>query len=156
MIRAAKFGDIPRLTALFEEGHKRSKYAQRATLDVKETKSLLMQSIQRHGGGHPGSTFVVVSERGERVDGFFIGVLQRVYHVAVELEATDLHFFMPVGSTDTRKIISAFEEWAQANERVIAITLGVTDVIGDPDRTGVIYERRGYKKVGAIWQRSLR
>jgi len=157
-IRAAKFGDIPALAALMCEMHARSCYAGRAELDLKATKGLFFNAIQRHGGSVAGSTLANVAERDGTVEGFLIGVLDNCYHVLVELMATDLFTYVSERGDprDAIRLLEAFMKWAKANPRVIEVRLGATNAIGDFERTAVLYKRIGLEQCGGLYQMALR
>ena len=152
MIRSGRFGDIPRLTELFREMHARSKYATRATLDEKHVKSLIVQALQRHGATHDGGTWVKVAEVNDVVEGFIIGVLDRVYHIGVELMATDLFFYCSPRS-DVKaagELLDSLVGWAKENPKVVEVCCAMTDAIGDWERTMLLYRRHGFKTTGGM------
>ena len=113
MARTAKFGDIPRIAELLEQGAQRSKYRGRASFDVTVAKALLVNAIQRHGAVGVGGTCVFVTEHDGMIDGVIVGVLDRVYHVFDKLSAADLVFYVaPDGSAKSwGRLIDAFNEW---------------------------------------------
>ena len=173
MIRTMKNGDIPALVEMFQEMHKRSVYATRDEIDVRELKRLLMASIQRNGHKTEGGTCCLVAERqgnsrGDIVgmpdgnsrgglSGVLIGVLDRVYHILHRLMATDL-FFYTTADADPRAAITmflAFERWAEGNPNVIEIKLGAADAIDPETRVTALYERRGYRRCGFMFERSI-
>ena len=155
MIRPAKFGDIPRLAELLEQAHRRSKYANRTTVNIKEIKSLMMNAIQRHGLVSVGGSCVFVSEPNDMVDGFIAGMLDRVYHIGDKLSASDFFFYVaPDGSWDSASgLADAYIEWAQNIKDVIVIQLAATDVIQDYQRTAALYRRKGFAQTGVIYER---
>ena len=155
MIRKAKFGDIPRIVELLCEAHERSIYADTATMDTAEAKRLVMQCIQRHGHKTEGGCVVFVAETQGAVQGFIIGTLTRHYHICRELAASDL-FFYATPDSDPRaapRLLDAMIEWAETNPKVIAITQGVTDVIDSECRASALYERRGFRRSGLMFER---
>lgn len=154
-----KFGDIPAAVTLFEEMHRRSVYADRAKIDTKELKALLMGSIQRHGHKTVGGTCCLVAEGNKSgvLSGLLIGVLDRAYHILDGMMATDLFYFTSeqAGARDAIRLFDAFEAWAQGNPNVIEIKLGAPDVVDPNVRVGALYERRGYRQCGFIFERSV-
>ncbi len=155
MVRKAKFGDIPRLTELLEQGYQRSKYRDRGSVSTKEIKALLVNAIQRHGLTSAGGACVFVSEHQGVVDGFIAGLLDRVYHIGDKLSATDLFLYVaPDGSpTSAGGLIDAFVDWALDNEAVVEIRLAATDIIQDYERTAALYRRKGFIQTGVIYER---
>ena len=152
MIRAAKFGDIPRLTELMREMYERSIYCEDAQVAEKEPKAMLMRSIQRHGGQQDGSTFVFVAVRDEVVQGFLIAALSRSYAILDKLGAADTHFYVAKGAhpRDAFKMIIAFKIWATENKQVIEINLCATDAVGEFERTEKLYKRLGFVPFGVV------
>ena len=155
MVRNAKFGDIPRLTELLEQGHRRSKYRDRASVDIKETKLLLVQAIQRHGLTTAGGSCVFVSEHDGAVDGFIAGLLDRVYHIGNKLSASDFFFYVAPGGSPTSagSLADAYIDWALGIEAVIVIQLAATDIIQNYERAAALYRRKGFIQTGVIYER---
>lgn len=158
-IRAAKFADVPALAGLLVEAHGRSVYAGTVVeVDPKEARALLVRSIQRHGGETCGSTLVLVAERDGMVSGVLLAVLDRILGIGTKLYATDVFFVCSplVEAADPPAMLGAFSEWALRNPRVYEIVCGVTNVIGDPDRSGKLYERAGFARIGSIYRKGER
>lgn len=156
-VRAAKFGDIPRLHELMEEAFLGSIYADRGSIDEKVCKGLFMSSMQKHGGPYAGSTLVNVAERNGAVEGFLLGMLDRVYHVGDKLMATDVYFWGS-GRSDPRdmlRLLDQFEKWAEASPLCIEIKLGATNAFGDYERVGELYRRKGYQQCGVIYEKRI-
>lgn len=154
MIRPAKFGDIPSIFDMIVEGHSRSKYAGRDAVDAKECKSLLMGAIQRHGLKREGGTCVLVTER---VDGFIMGILDRVYHVGTKLTAQDMFFYARATSfpQDRVGLLDAYIRWADSVPNVIEIRNGITDILGDVEKVELIYQRMGFRRCGVMVERTV-
>lgn len=158
MIRDAKFADVMALTALLCEAHARSKYAGLGNVDMAEAKRLLCASIQRHGGQHDGATLVLVAEDADkRLCGLFLGMLQRVYHIGDILEATDVFFYLAEGADprDAKRMLDTFTAWAEGAPKVVTIRHGVTDIMGDHERTERLFRRRGMARSGVIYERRV-
>ena len=153
--RPAKYSDIPRLTELLEQAHRRSKYRDRMSVSVKEIKALVIQAIQRHGLASAGGACVFVSEHEGAVDGFIAGLLERVYHIGEKLSATDFFFYVaPDGSpASAGGLLDAFIDWALGVDEMIEMRLGATDAIQDYERTAALYRRKGFTQTGVIYER---
>jgi hypothetical protein len=153
MIRQAKCGDIPALTELMLDMYRRSQYVEYDEPDIKETKSILLQAITRHGLKAAGGTCVFVIEEDGTLTGFIIGVLERFYHIGKKLSATDL-FYYAIDGADPREAIRLFDaylEWARKIPNVIRIRNGATDAIGDYGKVEKLYQRRGLTQEGVIY-----
>lgn len=157
MIRQAKFGDIPEIARLMQAMYLRSKYVGRDEIDIKEAKALAVQSVQRHGLKTPGGTCVFVAQDREPLTGFIIGVLDRVYHIGRKLMATDIFWYADDGSPrDAIMLFDAYLKWAGSVPGVIELKNGATDAIGgDYSRVAKLYERRGFKQTGVIYEKAV-
>lgn len=157
-IRAAKFADIPRLVDLMTEMHMRSCYVGRDEVDVAEAKQLCLGMIQRVTVKGPGGACAFAAEKDDgTVEGFILGMTERVYHIGCNLMATDVFFYVSerAGPRDFIHLFDAFESWAEANPRVIEIRPGVTDAIDAPERLAKFYERRGYRRSGLMFEKGI-
>lgn len=157
MIRRGAFGDIPRLTQIVVENHARSVYATRSDVDLKLTKSLIMQAMQRDRLKTDGGTCVFVSERNGVVEGFIVGTLDRVYHIGTKLMAMDMFLLGSTKSTlrEVGKLVDAYDAWAMSCPDVIEINLSATTVVGPTDRIEKLFARKGFVRSGAIFERSV-
>lgn len=155
MIRPANFSDIPRLAALMAEAHARSKYADRCGLDLKFTKALFVRAIQRHGGTGDGATCLFVSDN-DGVQGFILGLLDRVYQVGDKLAALDAFYYAAhdIAPRDPARLIDAYVEWAGRSPNCIEIKLSATDVVGPTERVERLYRRKGFVRSGVIYERT--
>lgn len=153
-VRPALFADVPRLAELVCEGHARSIYADRGEIDLKETKALFVRSIQRSGGRSEGSTLVLVAEAGGAVEGFIVGLVDRIYHVLDKLYVTDIFFFCTerADPKDARHLLDRLIAWGKSIPGVIEIKLGITDLFGDWRRQEVLYKRAGLKQSGVFYK----
>lgn len=150
-VRDGKFVDIPVLMALLEEGHANSKYTD-FTIDKNECKQILMGALQRTQVKGEGGTCVFVYDD-DGIQGFIIGITERIYHIAKEFMATDIFFYIAKEYNDPmafRLLLKEFEQWAWSNPRVKKIDLGVTNIIGEPRRLAVVYKRFGYSESGLM------
>lgn len=157
MIRPAKFYDIVRIIELLDEMHEKSRYASRVAIDYKVAHKLFAQCIQRHGGTNDGSSLVMVAVRDQKVEGFFVGMLDRVYHVGTKLRANDIYLYNSPRShaPDMIRLFDAYLSWASSNPRVIEIMASWTDTIEGAQRIESLYEMRDFRPSGGIWTRDV-
>jgi len=136
-MRVAAFGDIPRLVEMLGEAQAASIHSG-LTFDAQEARRLVFNAIQRHGRRTEGASFVAVVDGAERIEAFVIGVLQRVYLIQTELEATDL--FLIATEAAPREAASALlggmKAWAWASPAVVQVVCAATGVLGRPIRGG--------------------
>lgn len=156
-VRAAKFADIPAMTQVLADGYARSIYAGTATFDGEATRQLLARALHRHGHQNNGGSLVMVSDKDGSVEGVMIGMLDQVYPVLKELMVSDLLFVFTerADPRDARDMIRQLIAWAEQNPKVVEVHLGVTNAIGDWERTAKLYERLGLQRCGAMFRREI-
>lgn len=156
MIRPATASDLPRLYDLLLEMQQKSKFAPDIEVDERAARSLLMTGIQRNGSQHDGGALLLVEERDEQVEGFIMGMLDRVYHIGTRLCANDIYLYCTemAAKTAALKLAKGYIEWAMGNPKVAKIMLSWTDALGvDGESIGRMYNGLGFHKVGEIWER---
>lgn len=155
MIRPAKFFDTVRIVDLMHEMHENSRYRDVDEIDDRYTHKLVSQCIQRHGFTNDGGALVMVAVRDQRVEGFMIGILDRVYHIGKKLAANDLFLYCSPKAhpTDFRKLFDAYVSWAMNNPKVAEIKASWTDAVPGAERIEGVYEARGFRYCGGIWTR---
>jgi hypothetical protein len=157
MIRPATPADLPRLYELVLEMHARSEYARRGIgVDEASARSILKDGVYRNGRTNNGGTLLnVVEFRGE-VEGFMLGLLQRVYTIGDRLEAQDYWLFTTkrCPRVGWGKLVDAYLAWALNNPKVADVRASWTDAAGvDGEKLGRIYEKKGFRRCGAIYTR---
>lgn len=158
MIRPARFADIPRLVDLLCMAHAASKYADRVGVSRKAAQALLQQAVQRHGGQHEGGSLVMVHERGGDLEGLFVGVLDRVYHIGDKLQANDMYLFVTpkAAKLAASRLLDAYVAWADGNPKVDRedVKLSFTNALPGAERVESLYEKKGFRRCGAIYERA--
>jgi hypothetical protein len=155
LIRPARFADIPAIVAIILEAYAHSIHAGTdVDVDVKVTKALLMQAIQRHGAKGAGGSSLFVAEHNGAIAGFIIGIVDRVQNIGTKLYATDLMFLCapdaPPGAAG--RLVTALVAWARSIPDVRMIYLGASDVVGDWARTEKLYRRKGFAQSGVTYR----
>lgn len=155
MIRAAKFSDIPRIVDLLHEMHAASKYAGKVDVSRKAAHALMQQCVTRHGGLHEGGALVMVAEHDGQVEGFIVGMLDRVYHIGDRLASNDVYLYVTEAASklDVRRLLDAYVEWAAGNPKVFEIRLSWTDTMEGAEKIGDLYKKMGFRRCGAIYER---
>lgn len=154
-VRAAKFADILRLAELAVEMHQRSVYADRATMDIERFKKLCISAIQNHGKG---ACLFVAGTDGAPLEGFILGVVDRLYGIAKEFYATDLFFYVSpaADARSASRLADSFLGWAEGAPGVIEVRPGVSGAMEDWSRAGRLWERKGLRLDGAMYVRRIR
>lgn len=158
MIRGATLSDLPRLYELVLRMHAASEYPARE-ISVSESiaKAMLRDAVMRNGRTNDGGTLFNVVERGGQVEGFMLGVLQRVYLIGNRLEAQDCWLYCTprAPARASARLIDAYIAWALGNPKVADIVLSWTDTAGvDATKIGKLYNSRGFIRRGEIWKRA--
>lgn len=151
MVREGERKDIPIITSLLEEAHQVGEYK-----EYEVERIAIMQLVngildRKTVRGENGTCALVWDDDG--VQGFILGIRERIYHVSKDFRATDIFFYIAREYNDPLAFImllKGFEEWALSHPRVKRIDLGITNIIGDPRRLAVIYRRYGYTECGIM------
>lgn len=155
-MRPATHSDVPRLLELLLDMQRKSKFAPDIDVDVQTARALVFTAITRNGGLHQGGAFVQVVEKDGRVEAFIVGMLDRVYHIGNRLVANDIFLYATDAAPKTAaaRLFRAYVKWALGNPKVAKIMASWTDALGeDAQRIEKLYEREGFHRVGAIWER---
>mgnify|MGYP006421503355 CR=1 FL=1 len=158
VVRKARFIDTRAMADILREVYGRSIYPDLDEIDEREMKRLLTACVQKHGAKGEGACGVFVHENAQGdVDGFIIGMTQRVYHIGTKLSATDLFFLLREDASFRAGLglWRAFEAWAKEQLGVVEIQVGLTRALGDYATAGKMYEKQGLTPYGAIYRRSL-
>lgn len=155
MIRGARFSDVPRIVDLLCEMHLASKYAGKVDVSRKAAHALIQQCVTRHGGLHEGGALVVVAEHDGTVEGFMVGMLDRVYHIGDRLAANDvfLHVTDKASKLDVGRLFKEYMSWAASNPKVHEIRASWTDTMEGASDIGKLYECNGFRQCGAIYEK---
>lgn len=157
MIRPATASDLPRLYDLLLEMQRKSKYFPDIDVDERAARSLLMTGIQRNGSLHDGGSLMLVDEKAGQVEGFIMGMLDRIYHIGSRLCANDIYLYCTESATKLAplKLVKGYIDWAMGNPKVAKIMLSWTDALGaDGEAISRMYGGLGFHKVGEIWERA--
>lgn len=157
MIRAATMSDLPRSYELLLEMQSKSKYAGEVDVDEAAAKSLLINMVRRHGGTNAGSSCFYVVEAHGKVEGFMIGLLDRVYHIGNRLMASDMYLYCTKAAPRlaSSRLIDAYTKWAYDNPKVHEIKASWQNAIGNNSNImDKMLQRKGFQPCGSIWERA--
>lgn len=157
MIRQARHQDIPAIIAMLHEMHLESKYAGRVAISDKAAEHLLLGAIAAQGQNGPQASHVVIAEEDGQTVGFMVGVLDRVYHIGNKLVANDLFLYVRPGASQKHvlALIDSYVTWAAGKRAVLEIMLSWTDTLPGADRIAALYCRKGFLKIGEIFEMRL-
>jgi len=154
IVRSARGVDWPKLLELIKQAHARSNIAAYA-LDEKFTKDLCLSvMISQRKVAHDEGAHIFVAELEGELHGFVIAAAQRLYVFGRDLIVSDLMFYTREGAhaSAAGMLWDAVEAWA-APVSVVSIRPGVTNAIGDPERTAKFFEARGYERMGLMLEK---
>jgi hypothetical protein len=159
VIRNAAFADIPAIVSLLHAAYLRTHYARSGLveIDIPETKRLLVNGIQRHGGKNGGACFVQVSDTGGAVTGLIFGTLVRVYSIGNKLACTDLFWLTAPGAAplDGVTLMRNMIAWARSCPHVVEMNCGATAIMNDPAEAGRLLEGLGMERYGHLHRMEL-
>lgn len=157
-IRPARAADIMRLLEIVEEGHRKSIYALKGNVDRDYTRQLFLRAVHMHGHSHANATFFLVSEKDGRIEGYFLGLLDRIYQVGDKLQAIDIHFYLNdyADRRDAFQMVKQFVAWGEGNANVIEIMMSKTDILSDDD-VGFerLLARKDFRRCGALYRKTI-
>lgn len=121
-------------------------------MNAKALTEMLTGLIAAQNQNGPGATFLVVSVKMGKVVGFMAGTLCRIYNILDGLAATDLFLINDDKNPgDTRAMIDAYLDWAEANPKVLEIGLSWSDTMPRGEEVANLYKRRGFIKTGETY-----
>lgn len=157
-VRPARLADILRIIEVAREGHAKSVYARLGDIDRDCARTLFARAIHGHGRTNDGASFFLVSHKGDDIQGYFWGYLDRVYQIGDKLAATDVHFYLTprANPRDALTMLTQFIRWADGIEDCIEIMVGKTDIIAaDDGRYEALLKRKGFTTFGKIYRRAI-
>lgn len=155
MIRNAIAADSLRIIELVQEALRKSVYADRCGVDVRHSRDFFARCAMVQGQTGQGATFYRVCEVEGVIEGYFLGVLDRVYQMSDKLSATDVHIYISprANPRDGLAMINDFIEWARGNKHVIEIVIGGTALFGEMDeRLAELLKRKGFVEWGRMFK----
>lgn len=157
-IRPAKFADIQEITRLSASALSSSRYANIATIQPQQIKQAAVRWIGLQGeADRLPRGMVVVCDNGICLEGMLVGVLTPLYDGLDIAVATDLIWYAQPGAHPASgpRMMRAFHKWAAKFPGHIILRHGVTDAIKDPEVTGKMLERSGFRRAGIIYEKEI-
>ena len=143
-IRTADIPDMDAICELASEMHEQSIYS-----DIKPDETKFRLFVAGIMGSKGGIVLLIVDED-DKPQGFLLGVLEELFFSRQRM-ATDLAVYVREGYRNLApRLFKTFITWAESKSRVVQVTLGISSGIGDPERTGKMYEKLGFTQIGSI------
>jgi len=143
MIREALFQDIPKIIALGKQAVGESRISEICSVDEPLAKAVLMSAIS----GPSSAVFVDTN-----VSGVIVGNIAPMYEVTdLNVVTHHLWYVAPGARPGTAmKLLDALHDWAgpTAIKRHL-----VHDMIVDPEKSRKLFERRGYRLAGYLYEK---
>ena len=157
MIRRARASEVPVLEAMLREMYGRSKYLGRVEISEKAMREALTMLIMNELPMSPHSSMVRVSEQDGEIVGFIAGQFDRVYHIGRRIRANDVFLYVKPNQSPKHMLalIDAYVAWARSNPKVVEIVLSWTDALPGAARIGDLYARKGFAKIGEMYELRL-
>lgn len=148
--RLARHSDVPKILKLAKAAHRKSRYA-----SVPFDEGQCLAAIRHHIGmglpPSPGGTALFIAGDIEAALG---AMCVPLYECLGAVMITDTFWFSR--GKDPRaglSVLRAFHSWAGQCAGAHVIRQGVTDFISNHERTGKVLEHKGFRKVGAIYEK---
>jgi hypothetical protein len=94
---------------------------------------------------------LLVTDDDNRPQGFLLGMIDDFFF-SRQRYASDLAVYVRQGYRHLApRLFKRFIDWAESKPRIAHVMLGITSGIGDPDRTGRMYENLGLSRIGGIY-----
>lgn len=157
--RAARFADVREMARLCGEAAQASRYSAFAGLDERAVKQALAESVQRQEEKYPrpGAFFIFVAAKENSLEGLIVATCQPLYYALDVLMVTDLIWYAsPAASAATgMRLLRGMHDWAARYSGPLVIRQGVTDAIGNPDRTAQALEAQGFRRTGYLYEKEV-
>jgi hypothetical protein len=152
MMSGIRLGDIPDIDAIVElalEVKEQSVYAG-IKLDNHKFR-LLVASMM----GDKTSRVIVIVDDDDRPQGFLLGLVEELFFSRSRY-ATDLAVYVRKGYRNLAPaMFKQFMQWAKTKPRVVRIMFGISSGVGDPARTGKMYQSLGLSLCGGIYSKEV-
>ena len=143
-----RLADIPDMDAICELGremHEQSVYA-----EIKPDEPKFRMFLAGLMGIKGGIVLVIVDDD-DKPQGFIAGAMEELFYSRQRM-ATDIGVYVRESYRHLAPAMyKKFIAWAESKTRMSQITLGISSGIGDPERTGKMFESLGLSRVGGIF-----
>lgn len=148
-IRIGDVTDIDEICDLASELLKTGAYA-----NIKPDEQKFRLFLAGMMGIKKGIILLVVDDK-DKPQGFLFGVIEELFFSRQKM-ATDLAIYVRKEHRNMApNLLRTFVKWAQSKTKMSRIILGISSGIGDPRRTGKMYERLGFNQVGGIFMKQV-
>ncbi len=147
-----RLGDIPDIDAIVELSHEIKEQSVYAGIKIDNAKYRLL--IARMMSDKTSRVIVVVDDD-DRPQGFMLGLVEDLFFSRARY-ATDLVVYVRKGFRNLAPIMfRSFMQWAKTKPRVVLIMFGISSGVGDPQRTGELYQSLGLSLCGGIYSKEV-
>lgn len=146
MIRTARNQDIKQIVALGQMAWGESRFSEASGVDVPLSKGILLNTIAGD------TTAAIVSEENGILDGVILGNVSNMYEVTdLPVVTHHLWYVTPGARPGTAmKLLDALHDWAGPSTLKRHL---VHDAIVDPEKSRKLFERRGYRLAGYLYEK---
>jgi len=146
MIRTARNQDIKAIVVLGQIALAESRFSEICGVDVPLAKGILLSAIASD------TTAAIVSEENGIIDGVILGNVSNMYEVTdLPVVTHHLWYVTPGARPGTAmKLLDALHDWAGPDNLKRHL---VHDMIVDPEKSRKLFERRGYRLAGYLYEK---
>lgn len=148
--RMARQSDCSGVVSLARQAHTASRYR-----DIPFNEEACLDAVRRHVGmGLPpsnGATALFVAGE-DQIEAALGAMCYPLYECLGAIVITDVFWYGENGSG--LAVLREFHRWAEKCGSPYVLRQGVTDfILTDPDRTGAVLARQGFRRAGHIFER---
>lgn len=147
-----RLGNIPDIDAIVELALEVKEQSVYAGIKLDHPKfRLLVASMM----GDKTSRVIVIVDDDDKPQGFMLGLVEELFFSRSRY-ATDLAVYVRKGFRNLAPaMFRSFMQWALTKPRVVRIMFGISSGVGDPERTGKMYQTLGMSPCGGIYSKEV-
>jgi hypothetical protein len=148
-----RLGDVPDIDAIVELALEIKEHSSYAGIKMDHQKFRLLVANMM---SDKTSRVILVVDDDDKPQGFLIGLVEELFFSRSRY-ATDLVVYVRKEFRYLAPIMfRSFIQWALTKPRVVRIMFGISSGVGDPERTGKLYESLGLSRVGGIYSKEVK
>ena len=147
-----RLGDIPDIDAIVELSYEIKEGSSYAGIKMDEPKYRLLIANMMNDKT---SRVILIVDDDDKAQGFMLGLVEELFFSRSRY-GTDLVVYVREGFRNLAPaMFRAFIKWALSKPRVVRIMFGISSGVGDPARTGKMYQSFGMLPVGGIYSKEV-